>query len=1455
MSTILGDLKVKLGLDSSDLKSGIAGAQSQLSGFSNAVSGVGRGASGLSGILNGALSSALGFASATVVMKGVGSAVTFAKGAMIGYNSTLQQAGIGFTTMLGSGEKAQGFLLQLKQFANTSPFELPDVLTGSQRLLAMGFNANEVIPLLKAVGNTAAAMGSGSAGINNMTLALGQMNASVVLHTQDLNQMIAAGVPAWDILSKATGKSTAQVKDAVENGQIASDVFIKAFNDYATHNFGGMMDAQSHTFAGAMSTIKDTANSAIAQGMKPFFDAIAKLADKIGQFVQTDKFQGWIAQVQFWSQRAVDAITNIAKAFQSGGISAGIHQILADFDNLTGNMFSAGWNLISTYTRGIVGAANSILRNAIDAISQTIASFFIGHSPPPEGPLSTIDQGGKTLMETYGAGMAQGLAPAQRAAQGVQAIFAQLDSSMSLPQAQVAFKNAAGNLEAMKAAGSAVDDQIARIDDKAADLQTKTTQLQRNVADITDAYNRQIDPLQKQVDALTNANDLTRQLRDDNLQLQDIQLQQAQLEAEGDPVKRAALATQIAQIQAQEQQRDLSKQIAQTQAQIAQAPLQAQQDALDQQEQEAQFAQRQASIDAARAKASAQDQQGALKLQKEALSLSQAQDKIDADKKAGKDTSAAVAKLKLAQQQYQLDLQNAANGTDDLAAKQAQLDLDKQRYDLKQKISSLNVPDTTVADLNLKLQELQAQQQMNGLQDTGKLAQIAGQQELLKGQEQKNQLDEQEQDTKNKILAIPLQKQINDLKAAQDATLKPLNDQITTYQRESDLLGDQRDKWAKIKSNIDDATSALQQQQSQQEAAQKKAAAEAKKAGKDAGPSFNLGAGEMRLPQQKISLVDPKQAEKEKAKLQQQGSEIGKRIGDGIKGYLKDNIGGIIGGGIGSIAGGALFGPIGALAGGLIGKMLGNGVETWLKQHGMLGDIGSVLKTEVARIKQGDFAGVARDIGSRLLDAIKGFFSGSGGANAGTGAIIGMAIFGPLGAVIGGLVGRILGPQIDQARHWLADNLFPKVEEMLPKLANLIQSVDTWILGTGLPMLVSTLGHWAGAFLDWIGPQIPGLLKALGNYEVSMTSWLFNTGLPLLISDLYHWGAALVDWIKPRIGPVLSALGELLKELGTWAINVAAPAIWDYVQKWGGKLVDWVGPRIGPMLNELGKLLTRLGEWIWNTALPEIGSHLLKWGEQFVSWVGPKIVPMLKELGSLLARLGGWINDTAAPAIQSKLEEWGKSFISWVAPKIPPLLKELGKLLLSLGDWILTTALPEIGAKLLKWGGAFLDWIKDTVLPKLGEKLGAILTSLGDWIQNSALPWVGQHLKDLGSAIVNAIWDGISSMASWFGGKLSGFISDAIPGPLKKVAGKALGLVPGFASGVTNFGGGLAVVGESGPELVRLPSGSDVIPNRQTTAMLANAGPQQVIIPIMLDGRQIEQFVVDVSTKTARRSY
>jgi tape measure domain-containing protein len=63
-----------------------------------------------------------------------------------------------------------------------------------------------------------------------------------------------------------------------------------------------------------------------------------------------------------------------------------------------------------------------------------------------------------------------------------------------------------------------------------------------------------------------------------------------------------------------------------------------------------------------------------------------------------------------------------------------------------------------------------------------------------------------------------------------------------------------------------------------------------------------------------------------------------------------------------------------------------------------------------------------------------------------------------------------------------------------------------------------------------------------------------------------------------------------------------------------------------------------------------------------------------------------------------------------------------------------------------------------------------------------------------------------------------------VGGNLKSGASNLLHKIPGFAGGVTNFSGGLALVGEQGPELVNLPKGSNVTNSRDTQNALAGSG-------------------------------
>lgn len=69
--------------------------------------------------------------------------------------------------------------------------------------------------------------------------------------------------------------------------------------------------------------------------------------------------------------------------------------------------------------------------------------------------------------------------------------------------------------------------------------------------------------------------------------------------------------------------------------------------------------------------------------------------------------------------------------------------------------------------------------------------------------------------------------------------------------------------------------------------------------------------------------------------------------------------------------------------------------------------------------------------------------------------------------------------------------------------------------------------------------------------------------------------------------------------------------------------------------------------------------------------------------------------------------------------------------------------------------------------------------------------------------------------------------------------------IPAFASGVTNFRGGMALVGERGAELVRLPTGSNVIPHNRSMSMIGANKGQSINLTggIGISGRDLVLFI------------
>jgi len=151
------------------------------------------------------------------------------------------------------------------------------------------------------------------------------------------------------------------------------------------------------------------------------------------------------------------------------------------------------------------------------------------------------------------------------------------------------------------------------------------------------------------------------------------------------------------------------------------------------------------------------------------------------------------------------------------------------------------------------------------------------------------------------------------------------------------------------------------------------------------------------------------------------------------------------------------------------------------------------------------------------------------------------------------------------------------------------------------------------------------------------------------------------------------------------------------------------------------------------------------------------------------------------------------------------------------------------------------DNIKSTfqsALAGVGESIGNAISSgadIGKTVFGGLFKVLGAGLKQLGEAMI-AIGTAKIALEKF---KFSPGIGTVIAG----IAAVALGAllqnaIPGFANGVQNFGGGLAIVGERGPELVRLPSGSDVIPNHALGG-IGSASPVIFIADTVIRGSDI----------------
>lgn len=172
--------------------------------------------------------------------------------------ASYEQNRIAFESMLGSAGKARTLLEEVSAFARKTPFELPQVVEGSKRLIAYGIAMKDVIPTFRMLGDIAAGVGTDK--LPQLITAFGQVQAKGKLMGTELLQFTEAGVNLGGQLQKSFGVTREELEKMISSGQVTSAQVTQALR--AMTSEGGLffqgMERQATSFNGVMSNINDS---------------------------------------------------------------------------------------------------------------------------------------------------------------------------------------------------------------------------------------------------------------------------------------------------------------------------------------------------------------------------------------------------------------------------------------------------------------------------------------------------------------------------------------------------------------------------------------------------------------------------------------------------------------------------------------------------------------------------------------------------------------------------------------------------------------------------------------------------------------------------------------------------------------------------------------------------------------------------------------------------------------------------------------------------------------------------------------------------------------------------------------------------------------------------------------------------------------------------------------------
>lgn len=198
---------------------------------------------------------------------------------------------VSFETMAGSAERGRMAIQSIADLAAKTPFEFPDLANAGKILLAFGTRAEDLSDTLRQLGDVAA---GAAVPIEDMAQIYGKNMATGVIQGQDLMQLAERGIPVFEQFAKQLGVGQDQIRKMASEGKITFPMLQQALKDMTSDGgqFFRMMEKQSATFNGKLSTLKDNITAAFRAIGNQINDRIKPIMDDLIAKIQAVDWEG-----------------------------------------------------------------------------------------------------------------------------------------------------------------------------------------------------------------------------------------------------------------------------------------------------------------------------------------------------------------------------------------------------------------------------------------------------------------------------------------------------------------------------------------------------------------------------------------------------------------------------------------------------------------------------------------------------------------------------------------------------------------------------------------------------------------------------------------------------------------------------------------------------------------------------------------------------------------------------------------------------------------------------------------------------------------------------------------------------------------------------------------------------------------------------------------------------------